>query len=177
MAANSVGALVAKFDRAATALPKAQAAASRQAGAAIKVSWLAIAAANGLRPDSKIANRRWSVRHSVGKQGGLYVRFNGKVWLVNSDTKEATILPRGQRRAQGRALIGALTGQSTSRYGGRGGKRAVSFNGDARASSRKKFQKGKNFWPACSRSAREIAPRVYRNNVGTNLLKTSGFGR
>jgi hypothetical protein len=177
MAANSVGELVAKFDRAATALPKAQAAAGRQAGAAIKVSWVAIAAANGLKPTSKIANRKWSVRYSLGKNGGLYVRFNGKIWLLNSDTKAAPIIPRGQRRAQGRALIAALTGQSASRYGGRGGKRALSFNGNARASANKKFQKGKNFWPACSKAAREIAPRVYRQNVGTNLLKTSGFGR
>jgi hypothetical protein len=177
MASSSVGELVAKFDRAATALPKAQAAASRQTGAAIKVSWMAIAATNGLKPTSKVGNRKWGVRYSVGKNGGLYVRFSGKVWLVNSDTKAAPIVPRGQRRAEGRALIAALTGQSTSRFGGRGGKRALSFKGTARASANKKFQKGKNFWPACSKSAREIAPKVYRHNVGTNLLRTSGFGR
>lgn len=177
MASSSVGELARKFDRAATALPKAEFAASRQTGAALKASWMAIAMANGLRPDSKIGGRRWSVRYSVGKKGGLYVRFNGRVWLVNSDTKEANIVPRGQRRAQGRALIGALTGQSASRFGGRGGKRALSFNGDARASSRKKYQKGKNFWPACRDSAKQIAPRVYWSNTGTNLLKASGFGR
>jgi len=176
MASRSVGELVAKFERTATALPKAQQDAARRAGPAIKGAWTGIAVGAGLNPGRKIGRRKWGVRYSVGKKGNLYVRFQGPVHLVNGDTKAHPIIPKALRKEQGQALIGALTGARVSRRLGGRGKRVLTIGSNVRTKADHPGTKGKNFWPKCADSARTMAPRIYQAQTGMSLLKRSGFG-
>jgi hypothetical protein len=176
MASRSVDELVRKFDRAAKAMPRAQQDAARRAGPAIKASWVGIAAGAGLRPGARVARRKWGVRYSVGRKGNLYVRFTGPVHLVNGDTKAHPIVPKALRKAQGQALIGALTGVKVSRRLGGRGRRALTIGSDVRSYANHPGTKGKRFWPACNRISRQLGPRIYMAQTGTSLLKRSGFG-
>jgi hypothetical protein len=161
MASSSAAQLAKKLQSTATALPKAQQRAGNQAALAIKTSWISIAGGYGLKPTSTIGRRRWSVRYNQGKLGNVYIRFTGMVHLFTNPTKAHEITPRGFGGGRGRSR----------------GKRALVINGSPRRSSNHPGTKGQNFWPACKRSAQTVAPQVYWKNVGTNLLKSQGFGR
>lgn len=176
MASRSVSELAAKFDRYATALPKAQMDAARAAGPIIKVAWIGVAGTAGLNPGSKVGRQKWGVKYNVGKKGNLYIRYTGKLHLVNGDTKAHPIIPKALRKAQGQALIGALTGVRVSRRLGGRGKRALTIGSNVRTSADHPGTKGKNFWPKAHRAATEIAPRIYWGRTGRQLLTRSGFG-
>jgi len=177
MASRSVGELVAKFDRYATALPKAQMDAARGAGPVIKTAWIGVAGTAGLNPGRKVARQKWGVKYNVGKKGNLYIRYTGKLHLVNGDTKPHQIIPRDLKKAQGQALVGALTGVKVSRRLGGRGKRALKIGDNLRTKAEHPGTTGKNFWPNAHRAAVEIAPRIYWARTGTSLMTRSGFGR
>jgi hypothetical protein len=102
------------------------------------------AAAKGVAPTSKLAKKKWGVRYTVKGTSAL-VRINGPFHLVDRDTVPHQIGPRKKGR--------------------RSGKKAVSFNGIARATVEHPGTKGKGIFDAAKHKASVAAPRVMAKSV------------
>lgn len=138
---------------------------------------LAAAAAKGVHPGGTIAKRKWGVSYDVkGTELPVaLVRYTGPFHLVNNDTRRHYIVAgglggsrqeRGVRafqasasRFSGDSAAGAFAGQRRSR-----GKRAISFNGIARAYAVHPGTSGKAIFPAAKAIARTTVPPVMANS-------------
>lgn len=139
---------------------------------------LAAAAAKGVMPGGKIANRKWSVVYDVKGTElpvGL-VRFTGPFHLVNNDTKRHYVVAGGlggSRESRGirafQASASRFSGQSSSgAFGGERksrGKKAISFNGIARAYAVHPGTSGKAIFPAAKVIARATVPGVMATSM------------
>lgn len=109
---------------------------------------LAEAASSGVSPTSKIAGGKWGVRYNVKgfNNPAALVRIFGAFHLVDRPTRAHEIGPRRKGRR-------------------RSGKRAISFNGVARASAQHPGTRGKGIFPDAKAKASVAVPRVMAKSV------------
>lgn len=143
---HSIDEFLKKLHQMETATERQRGATVAAGAAEAKKIMLATAALRGVSPGGTIAGRRWGVSYSLqpGRDSTALVRYTGPFHLVNNPTQPHYIAAsglggsRGTRgdlafrasaaRFAGGSARGAFGGQRRSR-----GKRAVSFNGVARA--------------------------------------------
>jgi hypothetical protein len=109
---------------------------------------LSEAAQAGVTPASKIAGGKWGVRYNVKgfNNPAALVRIFGPFHLVDRPTKSHEIGPRKKGRR-------------------RSGKKAVSFNGIARATVQHPGTKGKGTFPDAKKKASVAVPRIMAKSV------------
>lgn len=135
---------VADIHKMATITERRQAQIVGQGALVTKEIILAEAASSGVPPTSKIAGGKWGVRYTVKGKSAL-VRITGAFHLVDRDTKAHPLKPRTRGR------------------GAR--KKAIAFNGVARASAMHPGTKGKGIFADAKAKASVAAPKIMSKSV------------
>lgn len=164
---------VAKINAVGHATDKARKGVVNQGALTAKKIMLGAAAYDGVPPGSKIAGTRWGVTYGIrgAELPTALVRFTGPFHLVNNDTLPHYIAAGGlggsrttrsdiafrasATRFGGGSTKGAFAGQRRSR-----GKRALSFNGIARAYIFHPGTTGKHIFQTARAVASKSVPAV-----------------
>lgn len=136
--------MVAKVKALGTATERRQRLAINEGALAAKTIMLASAATKGITPASRIAGGRWNVRYDIrGTRNPIaLVRYTGPFHLFENPTKPHSIAPRPRRRRRG------------------GAARALTINGNLRASAQHPGTPGAKSFPAARVTARRRVPKV-----------------
>lgn len=175
---RSVTEFVGKINKAGHATDRHRKEAVSQGAFTAKKVMLAAAAAKGVTPGGKIAGRKWGVSFDVKgtERPVALVRYTGPFHLVNNDTRRHYVVAGGlggSRESRGirafQASASRFSGESSSgAFGGQRrskGKRAISFNGIARAYVVHPGTSGKAIFPAAKIIARRTVPDVMAQSM------------
>lgn len=177
---HSVDGFLKKLGEMSTATERQRTTAVAQGAAATKAVMLSAAAAKGVSPGGKIANRPWGVSYKVkgGLEPGALVRFTGPFHLVNNPTSPHYVAAKGlggNRATRGVAAFQASVAGFTS-GSGRGafsglrrsrGKRALSFRGVARPYVFHPGTSGKGILADAKTLARRSVPPVMAKSMSS----------